>query len=253
MPNRGKNHKKLIKPVIKNFLSASWEYLAMFNYEVDPSILKKHIPPHTEIDFFNGKALVSIVGFLFNNTKVLGVKWPFHINFEEVNLRYYIKRKDNNEWKRGVGFVSEIVPKPIVAGIANFLYNEKYSASSMGNSIVMENDMLSVSYKWKKNRWNEMQVRAKNELLDIKEASEEEFILEHYYGYNEFNKKTTIEYKVQHPRWQIFPVIDFKLDCDVEKLYGKEFVPFIMNKKPVSVFLARGSAVTVKMPKKIRG
>ena len=92
------------------FLSARWEYLVMFNYEVDAAILKPHLPPYTVLDLFNGKAIVSVVGFMFNNTSVMGVKWPGFINFEEVNLRYYIKYFDGKVWKRGVGFVSEIVP-----------------------------------------------------------------------------------------------------------------------------------------------
>ncbi len=93
------------------FLSARWEYLAMFNYEVDEALLKPHLPPYTELDFYNGKAIMSVVGFLFNNTSVMGIKWPGFINFEEVNLRYYIKYFDGTNWIRGVGFISEIVPQ----------------------------------------------------------------------------------------------------------------------------------------------
>jgi uncharacterized protein YqjF (DUF2071 family) len=111
----------------KVFLSATWQNLVMLNYEVDPSILKKHLPIYTEVDLFEGKALVSVVGFLFNNTRVFGIRWPFHTNFDEVNLRYYLKHFDGKKWKRGVGFVSEIVTKPIIANIANTLYNEHYS------------------------------------------------------------------------------------------------------------------------------
>ena len=128
------------------FLSARWEYLAMFNYLVDPQILQKHVPPGTEIDYFDGKALVSIVGFLFNDTKVLGIRWPFHVNFEEANLRYYIRRFDGSQWRRGVGFVSEIVPKPLVASMANLLYNEHYSTAKMSHQIIENSDNLLVEY-----------------------------------------------------------------------------------------------------------
>lgn len=235
------------------FLSAHWEYLAMFNYEVDPQLLQNHLPPYTEIDFFNGKALVSVVGFMFNNTKVLGCKWPGHVNFEEVNLRYYIKHFDGKQWKRGVGFISEIVPKPLVAGMANLLYNEHYSSATMDHSIEEVNDLVSVKYRWKKRnqQWSAMKVQATSALSDIQPGSEEEFILEHYYGYNELNQHTTIEYAIQHPRWKIYPVTHYELDCNVAVLYGKEFVPFIQNVKPISVFLGKGSMVTVKMPVRI--
>lgn len=236
------------------FLSAKWEYLAMFNYEVDPKVLEKHIPPGTEIDYFDGKALVSIVGFLFNKTKVLGIHWPFHVNFEEANLRYYIKRLDGTQWKRGVGFVSEIVPKPLVAGLANLFYNEHYSTARMEHRIDETPDNLLVEYSWQKRNQhrNVIRVNAKPALQEIQPGSEAEFIFEHYFGYNQLSATKTIEYAVNHPRWQIYPVKDFSIDCDIENLYGKEFVPYICNRQPHSVFLARGSAVKVNMPLKIQ-
>ncbi|MEO7393922.1 MAG: DUF2071 domain-containing protein [Chitinophagaceae bacterium] len=237
----------------KIFLSARWEYLAMFNYEVDVAVLNPLLPPYTEIDLFNGKAIVSVVGFLFNKTSVMGIKWPGFINFEEVNLRYYIKYFDGKNWRRGVGFISEIVPQVLVAGMANLFYNEHYSTAKMNHSISLNNNKLQVFYNWKKKNqdWNLMWVKANRNLQDIIPGSEEEFIFEHYYGYNKLNEITTIEYSLAHPRWQVYPVTDYRLDCDVEKLYGAPFVPFIQNVKPVSVFLAKGSDVQVKMPKKL--
>ena len=237
------------------FLSAHWEYLAMFNFVVDPHVLEKHVPPGTEIDYFDGKALVSIVGFLFNNTKVLSIRWPYHVNFEEANLRYYIKRFDGTRWKRGVGFVSEIVPKPLVASLANLFYNEHYSTAKMGHRVEETPDNLFVEYRWKKRNQhqNVISVNAKNQLMDIEAGSEAEFIFEHYFGYNQLSPTKTIEYAVSHPRWQIYPVNSFSIDCDIEHLYGNEFIPYILNKPPQSVFLARGSSVTVKMPLKFKG
>ncbi|MEP7232902.1 MAG: DUF2071 domain-containing protein [Ginsengibacter sp.] len=237
----------------KIFLSARWEYLAMFNYEVDAAILQPHLPPYTEIDLYTGKAIVSVVGFLFNNTSVMGIKWPGFINFEEVNLRYYIKYFDGKKWRRGVGFISQIVPQFLVAGMANFFYNEHYSTAKMYHIIREVNEQLEVEYSWKKKQqqWNSMSIKADTVLQDIAPGSAEEFIFEHYYGYNKLNSKTAIEYSLDHPRWQVYTVKDYKLNCDVEKLYGAAFVPFIENVKPVSVFLAKGSDVTVKMPKKL--
>ena len=238
----------------RTFLSARWEYLAMFNFEVDAAILQPHLPPYTELDLYKGKAIVSVVGFLFNNTSVLGIKWPGFINFEEVNLRYYLKYFDGKEWKRGVGFISEIVPQFLVAGTANLFYNEHYSTAKMSHAISFDNNQLQVTYNWKKKNqdWNLMWVKANPILQDIIVGSEEEFIFEHYFGYNKLNSNTTIEYSLNHPRWQVYPVTDYKLDCDVEKLYGAAFVPFIQNVKPVSIFLAKGSDVKVKMPSTIK-
>jgi uncharacterized protein YqjF (DUF2071 family) len=42
-----------------------------------------------------------MVGFVFKDTRVLGIKWPFHVNFEEVNLRFYVRHFDGKEWKGG--------------------------------------------------------------------------------------------------------------------------------------------------------
>lgn len=238
----------------KSFLSAQWEYLAMFNYEIDPDVLKKYIPPGTEIDFFNGKAIVSIVGFLFNNTTVMGIKWPGHVNFEEANLRYYIKRYDGQKWKRGVGFISEIVPKPAVSVMANMLYNEHYSTAKMGHSILHTEEKLTVEYTWQKRgqHKNRISVIASTDLHEIAVGSEEEFIFEHYYGYNQLSASKIIEYAVHHPRWEIFNVKDYFIDCSIEKLYGKEFVPFLAECKPQSVFLAKGSIVKVDRPSTIK-
>ncbi len=238
----------------KIFLSARWEYLAMFNYEVDAAVLAPHLPPCTEIDFYQGKAIISVVGFLFNNTRVMGIKWPGFVNFEEVNLRYYIKRFDGKEWRRGVGFISEIVPKALVAGMANFFYNEHYSTAVMNHSLHTDGDKLQVTYNWKlkKQQWNSMAVTAGNTPIDIQPGSAEEFIFEHYYGYNKLNSGTSIEYSLEHPRWQVYPVTGYKLDCDVTRLYGAQFAAFIEQVKPVSVFLAKGSDVQVKMPGKIK-
>jgi len=238
----------------KVFLSATWEYLVMINYEVDPAVLQQHLPPYTEVDFFEGKALVSVVGFLFNNTKVFGVQWPMHTNFEEVNLRYYIKHYDGAEWKRGVGFVSEIVPKPFISISANTLYNEHYSTAKMKHEIINTNEKISAVYHWKKwgQQWNSLSVEAANLPQSIPAGSAEEFIFEHYFGYNKLNAATTIEYAVEHPRWQTYPVNKFDLNCDTAGLYGAAFVPFIDNVTPHSVFLAKGSEVIVRKPVYIR-
>ena len=93
----------------KTFLSAEWRNLLMANYEIDPAVLKKYLPCHTELDEFNGVHYVSLVGFLFTNTRLKGIAFPFHSTFEEVNLRFYVRYKEDNQWKRGVVFIKEIV------------------------------------------------------------------------------------------------------------------------------------------------
>ncbi|MDR3679479.1 MAG: DUF2071 domain-containing protein [Flavipsychrobacter sp.] len=234
------------------FLAANWEYLAMLNYKAPPAVLAPHIPPGTTLDLRDGMAYVSVVGFLFNDTRVMGVKWPMHVHFEEVNLRYYIKQSMGADEKRGVGFVSEIVPRRCIATIANTLYNEHYRALRMRHSLAIKADTINVRYEWRlNNKWNHIAIQAANKLLDIAPGSDEEYILEHYWGYNQLNANTTIVYGVEHPRWQVYEVAGYNLDADIANLYGKEFVPFIQGIQPASVFLARGSEVVVRKPTRL--
>lgn len=233
------------KPV---FLTASWDYLVMLNYAVPAEILRPYLPKGTEIDLFEGKALVSMVGFLFNQTKVFGAKWPFHTNFEEVNLRFYVKRFDGQQWKRGVAFISEIVPKHMIAWMANALYNEHYTRMPMKHQLRHTADQLELSYQWKNaKQWNNLRVTVLNQLQPIAPNSEAEFIFEHYWGYNQRNKHQLIEYGVEHPRWEIFPVTNYGFDADIEGLYGAAFVPYL-SQEPQSVMLAKGSNVIIRKP-----
>lgn len=164
-----------------SFLTAEWRKLVMVNYEIAPEILQKYVPEGTELDFFEEKCYVSLVGFMFLNTKLLGVKVPFHSTFEEVNLRFYVKRKVGEETKRGVVFIKEIVPKPAITFVANTVYKENYETLPMKHSWKVSHNSLEVSYKWKtKNNWNTIFVEAKNKREKIEENSVIEFISEHY-------------------------------------------------------------------------
>jgi uncharacterized protein YqjF (DUF2071 family) len=236
----------------RQFLKAQWNNLVMLNYEVDPEVLDDYLPPGTELDLWQGKALVSIVGFLFRDTRVVGIKWPLHVNFEEVNLRFYVKHFNGTEWKRGAVFVSEIVPKAIITLIANNLYKEHYHTMPMRHSIIQtEDDHTRFLYEWKfKGKWNKLGATASNELLDIEPGSAEEFIFEHYWGYNKLSATVTMEYQVEHVSWQTGKVKDYVFDADVAGLYGDVFVPFL-EKKPLSAFFAVGSEIKVRMGDRI--
>lgn len=224
----------------------------MLNYEVDPQVLDAYLPPGTVLDLWQGKVLVSMVGFMFLDTRVLGIKWPWHINFEEVNLRFYIKHFNGTEWKRGTVFVSEIVPKSMIALIANNLYKEHYRALPMRSAItVAPDDHTRFLYEWKFNgKWNKLGATVGNQLLDIKLGSPEEFILEHYWGYNKLSNLTTMEYQVEHISWQTGVVKDYIFDADVVGLYGEAFQPYL-EREPVSSFFALGSDIKVRMGDRI--
>ncbi len=235
----------------KIFLQAAWRKLIMANYEIDPNILKSYLPHKTELDLYNGKCYVSLIGFMFLNTKMLGVKVPFHINFEEVNLRFYVRYNDNDIWKRGTVFIKEIVSKPAITFVANTLYNEKYETMPMQHKWEMTDNALNIEYNWRKNKhWNSISIESENKLLDIAIGSEEEFITEHYWGYSKINDTQTKEYGVEHPRWQMYKTMDYKIDAHFAEIYGANF-GYLQNAKPISVFLAEGSEIIIKTGRNI--
>ena len=235
----------------KIFLSAGWQNLLMANYAIDPKILQPYLPCRVEVDEFNGIHYISLVGFLFTNTKLRGIAFPFHRTFEEVNLRFYVRYKEDGKWKRGVVFMKEIVPKKIITFIANKVYGEKYATHVMKHLWLETDSDLHIEYQWKAdNEWNYIKAIAEKEPLEIKENSEEEFITEHYWGYTYMNKTCTGVYGVQHPKWRVHPVKSYDIKCSTKKLYGEDFIESL-NQKPVSVFLAEGSLIKVMNGSKI--
>ena len=216
----------------------------MLNYEIDPALLQPFVPRGTELDSWNGKTFVSMVGFLFLNTRVCGVPIPFHRNFEEVNLRFYVRRKAEDGWRRGVVFVKEIVPRFAIAAVARFVYNERYVSLPMRHVVENHGSGVSAAYQWRyRNRWHSLSVVTSGEARAIDAGSEEGFITEHYWGYSAQRDGRTVEYRVEHPRWRAWRVKEAKFDCDVAALYGSPFVERL--KAEPSAFLAEGSPVTV--------
>jgi hypothetical protein len=231
------------------FLTAKWRYLAMLNYEIEPTILAPLVPPGTELDSWNGKNFASIVGFLFQNTRVRGIPIPFHRNFEEVNLRFYVRRKAEDGWRRGVVFIKEIVPRTAIAFVARKFYNEPYVALPMYHQIetsaAQAGETKSSSYFWRFNgndNYLKLTVLGSPQLL--REGSEQEFITEHFWGYSAQRDGSTLEYQVEHPRWRVRDAQTMELNCDVTNLYGRQFNSFL-NRPPASAFLAEGSDVKV--------
>jgi uncharacterized protein YqjF (DUF2071 family) len=236
----------------KNFLTAEWRKLILVNYLIDPDKLLPYLPYKTELDLWNDQCYVSLVGFRFVNTRLKGMPVPFHRDFEEINLRFYVRYKDGHTWKRGVTFIKEIVPKPALTFVANSMYNEKYVTLPTRHSWDIQHDALKVSYGWKhQGTWDSIEVSANPVAVDIDAGSEEEFITEHYWGYTPINSLSSSEYQVEHPRWRYYDVSEASLQCDVGGLYGSQFQAS-MSCTPVSAFLAEGSAIIVHRGLKLR-
>jgi uncharacterized protein YqjF (DUF2071 family) len=232
------------------FLEAEWRKLLMINYSIDEKILKPYLPAKTEIDYWNEKCYISLIGFMFLNTRLMGIKIPFHTNFEEVNLRFYVRYKDGNTWKRGVVFIKEIVPKPALTFVANTIYREHYETLPMNHKWETVNSLLHVEYSWKKESWNKISAVADLKPNNINAGSEEEFITEHYWGYTKSGDNKTSEYEVEHPKWKVYKVKTYSVNADFGKTYGNNF-EFLSKLKPASVFLAEGSEIKVNSKRKL--
>jgi uncharacterized protein YqjF (DUF2071 family) len=229
----------------ETFLSARWENLIMANYEVDPDLLKSYLPRGVQLDFHNSKTYVSLVGFMFKKTSLFNIPIPFLGTFEEINLRFYVKRTDGDFVKRGVVFINETVPYKPVAWLANKLYKEHYIAIPTKSLIVNAESSKSINYQWKINReWNHISVNADIKGAEMPPDSIEEFIFEHYYGYTRIDDQHSQEYKVNHPRWEVNKVTDYSINCDFASMYGNDF-SHLRDLQPDSVILAEGSPITV--------
>ncbi|MBG6110182.1 uncharacterized protein YqjF (DUF2071 family) [Flavobacterium sp. CG_9.10] len=227
------------------FLKANWENIVMANYEISTAILSKYLPKGVTIDLYNDKAYVSLVGFMFKNTKIFNVPIYRFGTFEEINLRFYVSRKVGNKTRRGVVFINETVPYKAVAWLANALYKEHYTTIPTRHSWDFAKEQKEIKYEWLVNKkWNSIALSALKAKKIMEKNSFESFIFEHYYGYTKFNNTITEEYQIAHPSWLINEIVAYKIDCDFETMYGKDFA--ILDKtQPESIFLAEGSAIEI--------
>ena len=226
------------------FLTAEWRHLVMLNYQVNPALLRQFVPLGTELDDWHGQTFVSLVGFRFLKTKVRDIPIPFHRNFEEVNLRFYVRRREGAHVKRGVVFIREIVPRALIAAVARFVYNERYVALPMTHQISAHGSARAVEYAWQfEGLTNRIRLTASGEPVLPETGSQEQFITEHYWGYTCFRGGCS-EYRVEHPRWKIWNAEKFEFSADVATLYGEQFVE-MLRAAPRSAFIADGSPIEV--------
>jgi uncharacterized protein len=227
------------------FLTAEWRHLVMLNYAVDRDLLQPLVPHGAELDRFQGQTFLSVVGFRFTRTRVCGVPIPLHTDFEEVNLRFYVRRRTNDGWRRGVVFVRELVPRRAIAFVARTFYGEPYSALPMRHRIEHSLSGIRVEYAWRRStRWESLSAAATGQPQSIATGSEEEFITEHYWGYTARISGCN-EYQVEHPRWQVWTATEAALDADIAGLYGSRFVSSLSG-HPTTAFIADGSPIVVR-------
>lgn len=225
------------------FLTAEWLNLIMLNYAVDPALLLPRVPAGTELDFFAGKTWLSLIGFQFNRTRVLGFAIPFHQNFEEVNIRFYVRRGN----KRGAVFISELVPKRAIAAVARLAFNENYSRVPMSHAIESRPDgqIATAEYAWGSGPSRcQMSIETEGKAFLPAEGSEPQFITEHYWGYAAQKDGGCLEYEVKHPQWRVWMPAHAAFAGNAAHHYGREFAR-VLTRQPDSAFLAEGSPVSV--------
>ena len=213
----------------------------MVNYEIEPSLLENFVPNGVELDFHEEKCFVSLVGFMFLDTRVLKVPVPFHINFEEVNLRFYVRRETETQTRRGVVFIKEIVPRMAIATIARVFYGEPYEAWKMSHQ---KTDKELIYVWWNRDGAHHIKIEIGKNSGVPAANSHGKFIIEHYWGYTKRSAGQIDEYKVEHPKWELFAVDSYEIKADFGKLYGAKFA-FLNEAKPHSIFMAKGSEVAV--------
>lgn len=230
--------------MINTFLKAQWENLIMANYEVDPAILKPYLPKGVELDFYKYKTYVSLVGFMFKNTRLFGLPIPFFGSFEEINLRCYVRKVEGKKIKKGVVFINETVPYKIVALLANRLYKEHYISIPTKNTITI-GEQKNLLYEWKmKDQWNGVSVQSDTNTYTIEPSSMEEFIFERYFGFTKIDSTVSQEYRIHHPKWMTHKILSSHIHCDFGSMYGNAFA-HLNHQEPNSVFMAAGSTVSV--------
>lgn len=226
----------------------------MLNYQVDPTFLLPFVPRGTELDSFGGKTYISLVGLRFARTKLFGsISVPFHSNFDEVNLRIYVRRtEEDGEVRRGVVFIREIVSLPAVTFVARTAYGENYMTLPVRHSIALTDAGGSVEYAWKSKRESfRMQARASGTPSPAGEGSLEQFFSEHYWGYSRRRDGNSLEYHVSHEPWGIWPATSPVFEGDSSPLYGVEFGR-VLSRRPDSAFIADGSPILVFAGRRIQ-
>lgn len=233
----------------KVFLKANWLRLASANYVVDPSVLEKHIPKGTQLEFYNNKCYVSLVAFYYTDTELLNVRVPFHHTFEEINLRFYVKREiEAGVWRSEVAFTKLYFPKIALTLVAKYIYKENYETLKMRHALTEKKASLITSYGLYKNRWQSFEIMSEKETVKVDDNSAEFFFSKQYWGTSQIDHNSCTVYEIEHPEWEVYKVLDWKLNFDFNAIFGEEF-EFLNNAQPDSVHLFKGSEVIVNKKK----
>ncbi len=233
---------------MKTLLTAHWINLLTATYETNKNFLEKFLPAKTELNDWNGKYFMSLVGFMFLKPAVFGIPSPFYRSFEEINLCFYVRHKERNKWRNGVVFIKEIAPALIIGQTAAWLYKETFISMPMKHAFYEDNEFRNIKYACKTNHeWDHLYLKTTKSDCEPGEGSIESFIRDHYWGYTKAGRDKTLEFQVEHRPWKIFPPQSFEMNLDIKNIYGEEFEEYFVQ-TPLTSFLMDGSFTKVSWP-----
>lgn len=236
----------------KVLLTTQLSDVVALNFRIDPRVLRRRVPKGLELRTFEGDAYVSLVAMVLRKVKVWGFPVSVAGGFGELNLRYYVRRKDGDGYQNGACFLKDYISSASAAWILSSVFKTDFDRLKMkrentGFNSKDDGAIPKVDYRWTVGEnSNRIRIKARKKLGDISPNSKVGFILDNNNEYSRRDGKT-YEYRVQHPKWTIWDAAQANFTCDVEKLFGKEFVK-PLSRRPVSVFVSSGSNVTIHRP-----
>lgn len=229
------------------FLTARMSRLLLLSYEIDPALLLPHLPAGTEVDFHARRAFVTLLGLHLGNPALYGLPLPFFRGYAQVNLRFYVRRRlAPNHWRRGVAFIRQIVPHRPVAWTAQWLFHEpvvRLDTEEISRS--QGRDAVLSEYGWRcAGQRHCLRALYPAQPVLPEPGSEEEFLLERYWGYSRRKNGGCLEYRFLHPPWRFAKAVEAEVSAGVGDFFGPPFAE-LFNGPPDSSFAADGSQVTL--------
>jgi len=222
------------------FLTAEWRNVLGVTYVADEALLEPHLPRGAQIDTLEGAPRVSVVAFQFLHTHVRGVPIPLHVNFREINLRFYVRLHG----RRAVVFIREFVPRPAISIVARLAYNEPYRTVRMRDEVLARHGQIGVRHRFGPGLRNRLEAWADPEPVVPAEDSAAYWLTHHELGVGRGRDGSARFYEVDHPVWALHEVRSLDMELDFAALYGPQWA-FLAYAEPSHVTLAAGSGVSI--------
>ena len=227
-------------PGRRPFLTAEWLHVLGVTYAADEALLAPHLPHGAQIDRLEGSPRVSLVAFRFRRTRLRGVPIPLHVNFGEINLRFYVRLHG----ERAVVFIREFVSRPAISIIARLAYNEPYRTIRMRDEVLERDGLVGVRHRFGPGLRNRLEAWADPKPVVPAEDTAGYWLTHHALGVGRARDDRARSYEVDHPVWALHEVRDLRVDVEFAALYGPHWA-FLADAEPSHVTLAAGSRIAI--------